>query len=162
MQDILNRIRRISRDIQYRTGTPPTFEETASSCHLSNKELSHILQVDRLPISLDQTVGVMEENSFGELLEDTKQQTPDNELTQAALRDRIDEVLKALTIREQEIIKLRFGLTDGYFYTLDEVGKKFSVSRERVRQIEAAAVRKLQHPERSRKLSCFLDTGTER
>jgi RNA polymerase primary sigma factor len=157
VQEILNRVRRISRDIQYRTGATPTFEETASSCQLSAKELSQILKIDRPPVSLDQTIGEMEENSWGELLEDSKQQTPDNELTQASLRSKIDEVLKALTIREREIIELRFGLADGSFHTLEEVGKIFSVSRERVRQIEAKAVRKLQHPVRSRKLSCFMD-----
>jgi RNA polymerase primary sigma factor len=160
MQETLNRIRRVSQDIQYKTGTLPTLEETALQCHLSSKELSQILQIDHRPISLDQTVGILEESSFGELLADSKQQMPDEELNQASLRDRIDDALQALTVREREIIKLRFGLADGSVYTLEEVGKMFSVTRERVRQIEAKAVQKLQHPVRSRKLSCFLDTGT--
>jgi RNA polymerase primary sigma factor len=157
MQETLNRIRRISRDIQYRTGTPPTLEETALQCHLSSEELSQILQMERHPVSLDQMIGSLEENSIGEFLEDTRQQTPEDELAQVSLRDRINEALQALSIREREIIKLRFGFTDGFVHTLDEVGKIFSVSRERVRQIEANAVRKLQHPVRSRNLSCFLD-----
>jgi RNA polymerase primary sigma factor len=120
------------------------------------------MQIGHRPLSLDQTVGITEESSFGELLEDSKQLRPDDELTRASLRDRIDDVLQALTVREREIIKLRFGLGDGSVHTLDEVGKIFSVTRERVRQIEAKAVRKLQHPIRSRKLSCFLDVGNLR
>ncbi|MDR1270766.1 MAG: sigma-70 family RNA polymerase sigma factor [Planctomycetaceae bacterium] len=162
MLETLNRIHRVSQDIQYKTGTSPTLEEMASQCHLSSKELSKIMQIGHRPLSLDQTIGTMEESSFGELLEDSKQLRPDDELSMASLRDRINDVLQALTVREREIIKLRFGLEDGSVYTLDEVGKIFSVTRERVRQIEAKAVRKLQHPIRSRKLSCFLEAGNSR
>ncbi|MDR2754180.1 MAG: sigma-70 family RNA polymerase sigma factor [Planctomycetaceae bacterium] len=157
MQETLSRIHRVSLDIQYKTGSSPGIEEMASQCKLTSKELSQIMQIDHRPISLDQTVGVTEESSYGELLEDSKQLRPDDELSRASLRDRIDDVLQALTVREREVIKLRFGLSDGSVYTLDEVGKMFSVTRERVRQIEAKAVQKLQHPVRSRKLSCFLD-----
>jgi RNA polymerase primary sigma factor len=157
MQEILTRVRRVYQDIQDKTGTSPTIEEMASQCKLSSKEISHIMHIGLRPLSLDQTVGTMAENSFGELLEDSKQLRPDDELTRASLRDQIDDALQALTAREREIIKLRFGLGDGSVYTLDEVSKIFSVTRERVRQIEARAVRKLQHPVRSRKLSCFLD-----
>ncbi|MDR2706932.1 MAG: sigma-70 family RNA polymerase sigma factor, partial [Planctomycetaceae bacterium] len=162
MQETINRVHRVYQDIQYKTGTSPTIEEMASQCQLSSKELSQIMQIGHRPLSLDQTVGMMEESSFGELLEDSKQLRPDDELTRTSLRDQIDDVLQALTNREREIIKLRFGLGDGSVYTLDEVGKIFSVTRERVRQIEAKAVRKLQHPVRSRKLSCFLDSGNSR
>jgi RNA polymerase primary sigma factor len=160
MLETLNRIHRVSLDIQYKTGSSPSIEEMASQCKLSSRELSQIMQIDHRPVSLDQTVGITEENSFGELLEDSKQLRPDDELSRASLRDRIDDALQALTVREREIIKLRFGLGDGSVYTLDEVGKIFSVTRERVRQIEAKAVQKLQHPIRSRKLSCFLDIDT--
>ncbi|MDR0336398.1 MAG: sigma-70 family RNA polymerase sigma factor [Planctomycetaceae bacterium] len=159
MLETLNHIHRVSLDIQYKTGSLPTLEEMASQCQLSSKELSQILQIDHHPLSLDQTVGVMDESSFGELLEDSKQLRPDDELNRASLRDRINDVLQALTVREREIIKLRFGLADGSVHTLDEVSKMFSVTRERVRQIEAKAVRKLQHPVRSRKLSCFVEAG---
>ncbi|MDR0608508.1 MAG: sigma-70 family RNA polymerase sigma factor [Planctomycetaceae bacterium] len=162
MQETLNRVHRVYQDIQYKTGASPTIEEMASQCQLSSKEISQIMQIGHRPLSLDQTIGMMEESSFGELLEDSKQLRPDDELTRASLRDRIDDVLQALTNREREIIKLRFGLGDGSVHTLDEVGKIFSVTRERVRQIEAKAVRKLQHPIRSRKLSCFLDAGNSR
>ncbi|MDR3197390.1 MAG: sigma-70 family RNA polymerase sigma factor [Planctomycetaceae bacterium] len=157
MHETITRIRRVFSDIQYKTGTSPTMEEIASECKLSSKQLSQIMQIDHRPISLDQTVGIMEESSFGELLEDARQLRPDDELSRDSLRDRIDEALQDLTVREREVIKLRFGLGDGSVHTLDEVGKIFSVTRERVRQIEANAVRKLQHPVRSRKLSVFLD-----
>ncbi|MDR2115890.1 MAG: sigma-70 family RNA polymerase sigma factor [Planctomycetaceae bacterium] len=157
MQDTITRIRRVALDIQYQTGATPTIEEMASQCQLSNKELSQIMQIDRCPVSLDQTVGIFETSSLGDLLEDSKHLSPDDELSQASLRDRIDDVLQGLTDRERKIIKLRFGLDDGSVYTLDEIGKIFSVTRECVRQIEARAVRKLQHPVRSRKLSAFLN-----
>ena len=160
MLETLNRIRRVSRHLQDLTGSPPTLEETAESCNMSCHELMQILQIDRKPVSLDLPVGTLEENSFGELLEDTKQPAPEDELNRLSLRDRLDEALQALTSREREIIRLRYGLVDGSVYTLEEVGKIFSVTRERVRQIEAKAVRKLQHPVRSKKLFCFLENSS--
>lgn len=157
MLETLNRISRISRDFQFANGSPPTLEEMADSCELSSEELFNLMRIDRKPISLDIQVGSEEKNSFGDLLEDTRQSAPDDQLSRDALKTRIHEVLQALTVREREVIKLRFGLTDGSVRTLEEVGKIFSVTRERVRQIEANAVKKLQHPVRSRSLSCFLD-----
>ena len=159
MLETLNRVRHVARNLQDRNGTPPSLEETAESCNLSAKELMQILRVDHKPVSLDVSVGTQEEHSFGELLEDRKQPQPDDEMNRANLRERLDEVLQALTSREREIIRLRYGLADGSVYTLEEVGKIFSVTRERVRQIEAKAVRKLQHPVRSKKLSCFFDSA---
>lgn len=157
MLETLNRISRISRDFQFANGSPPTLDEMADSCELSSEELANLLRIDHKPISLDVQVGSEEKNSFGDLLEDTRQPAPEDRLSRDALKTRINEVLQALTAREREVIKLRFGLTDGSVYTLEEVGKIFSVTRERVRQIEANAVKKLQHPIRSRSLSCFLD-----
>ncbi len=162
MLETLNRIRRSAREFQYKTGTAPTLEEMADYCNISCDELAQILKIDHKPVSLDQPVGSTEENSFGDFLEDRRQRSPDDEIVHALLKDRINEALQALTVREREIIRLRFGLEDGNVYTLEEVGKRFSVTRERVRQIEAKAVRKLQHPVRSRQLSIFLDTGNGR
>ncbi len=113
--------------------------------------------MSRQPLSLDQPVGDHDDSYFGEFLEDHRDDDPLQDMNQISLKDRIAEVLAALNYREREIIRLRYGLADGYTYTLEEVGKIFSVTRERVRQIEAKAVRKLQHPVRSRKLSGFLD-----
>jgi RNA polymerase primary sigma factor len=113
--------------------------------------------MSRQPLSLDQPVGDHDDTYFGEFLEDYREEDPLYEMNQDSLKNRIADVLGALNYREREIIRLRYGLADGYTYTLEEVGKIFSVTRERVRQIEAKAVRKLQHPVRSRKLMGFLD-----
>ena len=116
-----------------------------------------ILKMTRQPLSLDQPVGDTEDNYFGEFLEEKRDDDPLYDTNQEMLKDRLDEVMSELTYREREILKLRYGLTDGYSYTLEEVGKIFSVTRERVRQIESKAVRKLQQPYRSRSLASFLD-----
>jgi len=116
-----------------------------------------VLRMSRQPLSLDQPVGEHDDSYFGEFLEDYREEDPLHDINQDSLKNRIADVLGALNYREREIIRLRYGLADGYTYTLEEVGKIFSVTRERVRQIEAKAVRKLQHPIRSRKLSSFLE-----
>jgi RNA polymerase primary sigma factor len=109
------------------------------------------------PISLDRPIGDSEDSYFGDFIEDEAAESPVNVASQEMLKDKIDKVLNTLTYREREIIKLRYGIGDGYTYTLEEVGRIFKVTRERVRQIEAKAIRKLQHPVRSRKLEGFLD-----
>jgi RNA polymerase primary sigma factor len=121
-----------------------------------------VLKISRHPISLDRPVGESEDSYFGEFIEDDGAESPVSAATQEMLKDKIDQVLKTLTYREREIIKLRYGLGDGYTYTLEEVGRIFKVTRERVRQIEAKAVRKLQHPVRSRQLEGFLDGSMRR
>jgi RNA polymerase primary sigma factor len=162
VQETLQRVRLVSQAIQDQDCSLPTLEDATHCCNLSNDKLTQIIQVDRLPVSLDQSIGVLEENSIGEFLEDSKQLPPDDEVAQSALHDQINNVLQSLTAREREIIKLRYGLADGFVHTLEEVGKMFSVTRERVRQIEAKAVQKLQHPVQSRRLSCFLETKSAR
>jgi RNA polymerase primary sigma factor len=121
------------------------------------EETRRVLKISRHPISLDRPVGESEDSYFGDFIEDDSAESPVQAATQEMLKDKIDQVLKTLTYREREIIKLRYGLGDGYTYTLEEVGRIFKVTRERVRQIEAKAVRKLQHPVRSRQLEGFLD-----
>ena len=115
------------------------------------------MKISRHPISLDRPVGESEDSYFGDFIEDDTAESPVESAGQEMLKDRIEEVLKTLTYREREIIKLRYGIGDGYTYTLEEVGRIFKVTRERVRQVEAKAVRKLQHPVRSRRLEGFLD-----
>ncbi|MFQ5734621.1 MAG: sigma-70 family RNA polymerase sigma factor, partial [Planctomycetaceae bacterium] len=141
-------------------GREPTIEETAQAAGVSLEETRRVLKISRHPISLDRPVGESEDSYFGDFIEDGCSESPVNAATQEMLKDKIDTVLKTLTYREREIIKLRYGLGDGYTYTLEEVGRIFKVTRERVRQIEAKAVRKLQHPVRSKQLKGFLDSLT--
>ena len=137
---------------------PGRIEETAQAAGISEEETRRVLKISRHPISLDRPVGESEDSFFGEFIEDDSAESPVAAATEEMLKDKIDHVLKTLTYREREIIKLRYGLGDGYTYTLEEVGRIFKVTRERVRQIEAKAVRKLQHPVRSRQLEGFLDS----
>jgi RNA polymerase primary sigma factor len=111
----------------------------------------------RQPLSLDQPVGEHDDSYFGEFLEDHREGEPLQDMHQTALKARLAEVLASLDYREREILRLRFGLSDGYSYTLEEVGKIFSVTRERVRQIESKAIRTLQHPTRAKKLAAFVE-----
>jgi RNA polymerase primary sigma factor len=115
------------------------------------------MKISRHPISLDRPVGESEDSYFGDFIEDETAESPLASAGTEMLKDRIEEVLKTLTYREREIIKLRYGIGDGYTYTLEEVGRIFKVTRERVRQVEAKAIRKLQHPVRARKLEGFLE-----
>ena len=115
-----------------------------------------MLDIGRHPVSLDRPVGDSEDSSFGEFIEDHTSDSPVHLANHGILRQKIESLLKTLTWREREIIRLRYGLQDGYTYTLEEVGRIFKVTRERVRQIEAKAVRKLQHPVRSMHLEGFL------
>jgi RNA polymerase primary sigma factor len=157
MIETMGRVRAASRRLIQHNGLEPTVEETAEAAGLSVEETACVLQMSRQPLSLDQPVGDHEDSYFGEFLQDYREEDPLYDMNQDLLKNRIADVLGALNYREREIIRLRYGLADGYAYTLEEVGKIFSVTRERVRQIEAKAVRKLQHPVRSRKLSGFLD-----
>ena len=157
MIETMSKVRCVTRQLVQTNGSEPTVEETAQAAGLSVDETTCVLQMSRQPLSLDQPVGDHDDSYFGEFLQDYREDDPLYDMNQDLLKSRIADVLAALNYREREIIRLRYGLADGYAYTLEEVGKIFSVTRERVRQIEAKAVRKLQHPVRSRKLSCFLD-----
>ncbi len=156
MIDVLSRLRNISKRLLQELGREPTTEETAHAAEISVEETRRVLNIGRHPVSLDRPVGESEDCSFGEFIEDEGTQSPLTTATHAMLKDKIDGLLKTLTYREREIIRLRYGLGDGYTYTLEEVGRIFKVTRERVRQIEAKAVRKLQHPVRSKQLEGFL------
>jgi len=157
MIETMGKVRAVGRDLFQKNACEPTVEETATQAGLSVDETNCLLQMSRQPLSLDQPVGDQDDSYFGEFLEDYREEDPLYEMNQDLLKTRIADALSALNYREREIIRLRYGLADGYAYTLEEVGKIFSVTRERVRQIEAKAVRKLQHPIRSRMLSGFLD-----
>jgi RNA polymerase primary sigma factor len=160
MIETMSKLRNVSKKLLQALGREPTIEETAREAGISVEETRRVLKISRHPISLDRPVGESEDSYFGDFIEDDSAESPVSAATQEMLKDKIEHVLKTLTYREREIIKLRYGLGDGYTYTLEEVGRIFKVTRERVRQIEAKAVRKLQHPVRSRQLEGFLD-GTK-
>jgi RNA polymerase primary sigma factor len=157
MIETMSKLRNVSKKLLQEMGREPTIEETAKAAGISIEETRRVLKISRHPISLDRPVGESEDSYFGDFIEDDGAESPVSAATQEMLKDKIEHVLKTLTYREREIIKLRYGLGDGYTYTLEEVGRIFKVTRERVRQIEAKAVRKLQHPVRSRQLEGFLD-----
>jgi RNA polymerase primary sigma factor len=157
MVETMSRVRNVSRQLLQELGREPTLEETARKARTTIDEARRVLAMSRYPISLDRPVGNSEDSHFGDLLPDGAAESPASGASQEMLRGRINKVLKTLSYREREIIKLRYGLGDGYSYTLEEVGHIFKVTRERIRQIEAKAVRKLQQPSRSQELVGFLD-----
>ena len=157
MVETMSRVRNVSRQLLQELGREPTIEETARKAQTTVDETRRVLAMSRYPISLDRPVGNSEDSQFGDLLPDGMAASPAIGAAQEMLRGRIGKVLKTLSYREREIIKLRYGLGDGYSYTLEEVGHIFKVTRERIRQIEAKAVRKLQQPSRSQELVGFLD-----
>jgi RNA polymerase primary sigma factor len=157
MIDAMTRVRTVTRELVQRHGCEPTVEQTAAAAGLSLEDTRCILKMARQPLSLDQPVGDHDDSYFGEFLEDHRDEDPLYGFNQELLRSRLADVLQSLNHREREILRMRYGLTDGYAYTLEEVGRIFSVTRERVRQIEAKAVRKLQQPYRCRGLLGFLE-----
>ena len=146
-----------AEEIRQATGREPSNEELAEAVGMSIEETERIMKTWKHPISLDTPVGESEDSSFGEFLEDSHEQSPAESAAKQMLRDKIDHVLKSLTYREREIIKLRYGLGDGYSYTLEETGRIFKVTRERIRQIESKALKKLQHHTRAVHLKGFVD-----
>ena len=161
MIDVLTKLRNTAKRLQQELGREPTTEETARAADVPLEETERVLDIGRHPVSLDRPVGDGDDCSFGEFVEDHSTENPFKLANNGLLRERIEELLKTLTFREREIIRLRYGLADGYSYTLEEVGRIFKVTRERVRQIEAKAVAKLQNPVRSQMLSSFVPGENE-
>jgi RNA polymerase primary sigma factor len=159
MIDAMTRVRTVTRELVQQNGCEPTVEQTAAAAGLSLEDTRCILKMARQPLSLDQPVGDHDDSYFGEFLEDHRDDDPLYDFNQELLKMRLADVMQSLNHREREILRMRYGLTDGYAYTLEEVGRIFSVTRERVRQIEAKAVRKLQQPYRCRGLLGFLEKG---
>jgi DNA-directed RNA polymerase specialized sigma24 family protein len=159
MMDSMMKIRNAQRMLLQRDGHEPTVEDISEATGMNVTEVRKVVKVARSPISLDKPVGDEDESYYGDFLEDQNSPEPAEGAVLEMLRQRIEVVLKTLTYREREIIKLRYGIGDGYTYTLEEVGRIFKVTRERVRQVEAKAIRKLQHPVRARKLQGFVDNA---
>jgi RNA polymerase primary sigma factor len=157
MIDTMNKVRQITRELVQEIGREPTAEEVCERSGLSIEDTRVILKMSRQPLSLDQPIGDQEDSVFGEFLEDHRDDDPLMETNRDALKAQIDAAMETLNYREREILRLRYGLADGYTYTLEEVGRIFQVTRERVRQIESKAVRKLQQPYRAKSLVSFLD-----
>jgi len=159
MIETMSKLRTIQKNLLQLMGREPTIEEIAERAQMSVEETRRVMKISRHPISLDRPVGESEDSHFGDFIEDERQDSPGETATSEMLRQRIADVLKTLTYREREILKLRYGIGDGYTYTLEEVGRIFKVTRERVRQVESKAIRKLQHPVRQRRLDSFLNSN---
>jgi len=157
MIETMSKLRNISKRLVQELGHEPTIDEIAAEASMPFAEVRRVLRISRHPISLDRPVSQSDDSYFGDFIEDETAESPVETAGTEMLKDRIEDVLKTLTYREREIIKLRYGIGDGYTYTLEEVGRIFKVTRERVRQVEAKAIRKLQHPVRARKLEGFLE-----
>ena len=157
MTETINKIIRISRIFVQEYGREPSPEEIAKSMHLPQDKIKNILKIAQEPISLQTPIGDEGDTHFGDFIEDKKAVSPANATVHVMLKDEMNSALSSLTDREKKILMLRFGISDGAAKTLEEVGNVFKVTRERVRQIEAKALRKLRHPTRSRKLRTFLD-----
>ena len=156
MIETMSKLRTIQKHLLQELGREATIEEIAKRAKMSVEETRRVMKISRHPISLDRPVGESEDSHFGDFIEDERQEAPADTATNDMLKQRINDVLKTLTYREREILKLRYGIGDGYTYTLEEVGRIFKVTRERVRQVESKAIRKLQHPVRQRRLANFL------
>lgn len=157
MVETINKLIRVSRQLLQELGREPTPEEIAKEMNLSVDRVREILKISQEPVSLETPIGEEEDSHIGDFIQDDKLPVPAEAAAFTLLREQLHDVLDTLTDREQKVLRLRFGLDDGRARTLEEVGKEFGVTRERIRQIEAKAIRKLRHPSRSRKLKDYLE-----
>ena len=157
MVETINKLIRVSRQLLRELGREPTPEEIAAELDMPVERVREILKISQEPVSLETPIGEEEDSHLGDFIQDDNVPVPAEAAAQTLLKEQLDEVLDTLTEREQKVLRLRFGMDDGRARTLEEVGKEFDVTRERIRQIEAKALRKLRHPSRSRKLRDYLD-----
>lgn len=157
MVETINKLIRVSRQLLQELGRDPKPEEIAKEMEMSEEKVREIMKIAQDPVSLETPIGEEEDSHLGDFIPDEDAQAPAEAAAYSLLKDQIEEVLSSLNEREQKVLKLRFGLEDGRARTLEEVGKEFDVTRERIRQIEAKALRKLRHPSRSKKLRDYLD-----
>ncbi|MEJ5225579.1 MAG: sigma-70 family RNA polymerase sigma factor, partial [Anaerolineales bacterium] len=156
MIDRIRQIYKVTHDLEQKLGRAPTAEELAEKVNLPLAKVQWILKVSWRPLSLESPVGDDEESELGMFIEDEFSPTPMQSAYQSLLKEKIEEVLSTLSPREARVLRLRFGLDDGNSYTLEEVGQKFGLTRERIRQIEGKALRRLRHPRRARQLKEYL------
>ncbi len=157
MVETINKLIRVSRQLLQELGREPTPDEIAESMNMPVERVREILKISQEPVSLETPIGEEEDSHLGDFIQDDQVPVPADAAAFTLLKEQLEEVLETLTEREQKVLRLRFGLDDGRARTLEEVGKVFNVTRERIRQIEAKALRKLRHPSRSRKLKDYLD-----
>lgn len=157
MVETINKLIRVSRQLLQELGREPAPEEIAEELDMPVERVREILKISQEPVSLETPIGEEEDSHLGDFIQDDNVPVPAEAAAQTLLKEQLDEVLDTLTEREQKVLRLRFGMNDGRARTLEEVGKEFDVTRERIRQIEAKALRKLRHPSRSRKLRDYLD-----
>lgn len=157
MVETMNKVRRVSGQLLHNNGQEPSAEEVAEELNISTDKVKEVLKASQDPMSLDSPVGEEEDSHLGDFIPDNDAMAPADSASQEMLKEQLMEVLDTLTPREEKVLRMRFGLADGHARTLEEVGKVFSVTRERIRQIEAKALRKLRHPSRSKRLKDFLD-----
>ena len=156
MVETINRVLRTSHSMVQTLGREPTTEEVAKELHMDVPKVEEIMKIAQEPVSLETPVGEEEDSHLGDFIQDDDASRPSEEASYTLLREQLEDVLATLTPREQQVLRMRFGLQDGKPHTLEEVGKEFDVTRERIRQIESKALRKLRHPSRSKKLKDFL------
>lgn len=156
MVETINKMARIERQMTLELNREPSDEELAKKMGLSVDKIVEIKKISQDPVSLETPIGEEDDSHLGDFLADERTMSPEEYATYEILKDELRDVLKTLTKREEEVLELRFGLLDGSCHTLEEVGKKFGVTRERIRQIEAKALRKLRHPSRAKRLKDFL------
>ena len=157
MVETINKLIRVSRQLLQELGREPLPEEIAKELDMPVERVREILKISQEPVSLETPIGEEEDSHLGDFIQDDNVPVPAEAAAQTLIKEQLDEVLDTLTEREQKVLRLRFGMNDGRARTLEEVGKEFDVTRERIRQIEAKALRKLRHPSRSRKLRDYLD-----
>lgn len=157
MVETINKLIRVQRQLLQELGREPTPEEVAAQMHMPLERVREIQKISQEPVSLETPIGEEEDSHLGDFIQDDNVPVPAEAASFTLLKEQLDEVLETLTAREQKVLRLRFGLDDGRARTLEEVGKEFNVTRERIRQIEAKALRKLRHPSRSRKLKDYLE-----
>ena len=157
MVETINKVKKVSSQLLHEQGKEPTAEEIAERLEMPVDKVREIMRVAQEPVSLETPIGEEEDSHLGDFIPDDEAPVPAEVASHTLLREQLSEVLKSLTDREEKVLRLRFGLVDGRPRTLEEVGKEFNVTRERIRQIEAKALRKLRHPSRSKKLKDFLD-----
>ena len=157
MVETINKLIRVSRQLLQELGREPTPEEISEEMGMPVDRVREILKISQEPVSLETPIGEEEDSHLGDFIQDDEASQPSEEASYTLLREQLEEVLSTLTPREEQVLRMRFGLTDGKPHTLEEVGKEFDVTRERIRQIESKALRKLRHPSRSKKLRDFLN-----
>ena len=157
MVETINKLVRVNRQLLQELGREPRHDEIAKAMGVSEEKVREIIKIAQDPVSLETPIGEEEDSHLGDFIADDDAPAPDSMATQAMLKKQLNDVLATLTPREEKVLRLRFGLDDGRTRTLEDVGKEFNVTRERIRQIEAKALRKLRHPSRSKRLKDYLD-----